>query len=88
MTEDPPPGAAPLSLAAGFKQSGVGVDTMWLEYCTMGGTATRAQMISALMGDTRLDRYEHNKLAAALNELSVDAGNDHPVGYRDEPDPQ
>jgi hypothetical protein len=77
----------PLSLASGFERSGRSVDEVWTTYLTMGGALERPDIVRALRGQTTLDRFEHNKLAAALNEFYVEAGQDHPVRYDDSVDP-
>jgi hypothetical protein len=51
----------------------------------MGGRKPYAQVVRALLGESRLVGIEHNKLAAALNEFFVGAGGGHLVGYIDLP---
>jgi hypothetical protein len=78
-------GRARLSIAEGFARSGLSRDGVWTEYLVMGGRRSYGQVVRALLGESRLIRAEHNKLAAALNEFFVGAGGGHLVGYIDLP---
>jgi hypothetical protein len=76
---------AGLSIAEGFAGLGLHPAQVWTEYLVLGGVADRREVEDALLGHRHLGEREHNRLAAALNEHYVDAGQDHPVAYLDPP---
>ena len=47
----------------------------------MGGVLSEREIAEVFAGHTAVDHYEHNKLAAALNEQFIGAGQNHPVRY-------
>jgi hypothetical protein len=81
MTNRPPPAPGSLTLAEGFERSGLSLEKVWTEYLIMGGTCPRSRIADVVGGLSSLDRDEHNKLAAALNEHYVDIAGNHAVAY-------
>jgi hypothetical protein len=86
MTSSQPPHASgSLTLAEGFERSGLSLAEVSIRYLVLGGTCPRSQVADALLGRSSLDRDEHNKLAAALNQHYVDTVGNPTVAYRDLP---
>jgi hypothetical protein len=56
---------------------------LWWAYFALGGTATPLDLEAILAGTETASRIDHDLLAQALNERSIDYGQDHPVPYSD-----
>ncbi|MDQ4028557.1 MAG: hypothetical protein M3214_11000 [Actinomycetota bacterium] len=61
---------------------GLSVEALWIQYFGLGGTASRAELEAIMAGALALDRRQYDVIAAALNDLFADRGEDHPVPYR------
>jgi len=63
----------------------IGLDTadLWLGYFGLGGAATPDEMLAYLRGAITFSTREHNVLAQAINDHSIDLGLDHPAPYAD-----
>ncbi len=59
------------------------VPTLWIAYLTMGGTATLARVGEWLDESIAMPDGDHDLLAQALNDESIDRGGGHPVPYAD-----
>ncbi len=74
-----------LGLQEGIARSGMAFDELWLRQLALGGDAGRLEVEAYVLGLLVPDRYQHDLLAQALNEWSIEHGGDHPVGYWREP---
>jgi hypothetical protein len=70
-----------LTLAEGMTRSGMTVDQLWLRYLGVGGDAGEMEVEAYLLGLLRVDPFEHDLIAQALNEYFIDHGGNHPVAY-------
>jgi hypothetical protein len=68
-------------LEAVRRRMGVDLDDLWLAYFGLGGTATPSQMEAYLRARVSFSRIEHDVLAQALNDFSLDRGLNHPAPY-------
>lgn len=60
------------------RDAGLSVAELFVEYFALGGTATRDALAVHLRGDTAtLDRREHDVVAQAVQEYSLDAARSH-----------
>jgi hypothetical protein len=73
-----------LSLAEGWRLSGLTGIELWLKYFGVGGNATAAEVKAYTLGWLSPDWYEHNLIALAINETLLDAGLSSAVAYRDD----
>jgi hypothetical protein len=78
--------ASAMALRAGLALAGATVGGLWTAQLSLGGTLTEAEVEAALKGTRALTPHEHDVLAQALNDMFVDAGQDHPVAYWDDLD--
>lgn len=76
------------TLEAARSMLGLSVPDLWVDYLALGGCATPATVAAFLSGDRRLGDYDHDLLTQALNERFLDSGDDHPLpyAYQTEPD--
>lgn len=58
-------------------------EELWVLYIGLGGTLGIDNMTTYLSGSGQVSRLEHNVLAHALNEQSIDSGQRHLVTYLD-----
>jgi hypothetical protein len=83
--------AAGLSLRDGLDLSGLTAAQLWVLYVGVGGTAPASELAQQIAHDEepggRLEAYDHNVIAQALNEHFLDLRQDHVVGYRDVAEP-
>ena len=70
-----------LSLDEGMTRTGMDFNELWLRQLALGGDAGRLEVEAYVLGLLAPDPYQHDLLAQALNEWSLDHGGDHPVGY-------
>lgn len=70
-----------LGLYEGYRDSGLSPFELWAEYVAIGGVAEELEVEAYALGVLRPDDHEHNMIAQALNEVFLDRGLDHPVGY-------
>lgn len=70
-----------LSLLEGLVLTGMTIDELWLRQLTLGGNAVPLEVEAYLLGLLTADPYQHDLLAQALNEWSLEHGHDHPVAY-------
>ncbi len=71
-------------LNAAREQCGFTVEELWLQYYSLGGTATEAEMRSFLTGEAIPTSPQYDVIAQALNERFVDRDLDHPVPYAED----
>ncbi|MFC4947987.1 3-keto-5-aminohexanoate cleavage protein [Pseudonocardia sp. GCM10023141] len=72
-------------LRAGFAQSKLTVESLWLRYVGVGGAMPFERLHAALHAHD-LPELEHDLIAQALNEYFLERGTPHPVAYADEVD--
>ncbi|MEV0074490.1 MULTISPECIES: hypothetical protein [unclassified Amycolatopsis] len=72
-----------LGLYEGYRLSELSAFELWAEYLAVGGGADQLEVEAYVLGILCPDRLQHNLIAQALNEVFVDRGLDHPVGYHD-----
>jgi hypothetical protein len=70
-----------LTLQEGVSWTGMTFDELWLRQLALGGDAGRLEVEAYVLGLLMADSYQHDVLAQALNEWSLERGGDHPVGY-------
>ena len=75
--------AAPLEIAR--LQLDLSMRDLWVRYFALGGALTEIQLGDALLNQGQFSALEYDIVAQALNEVHMDAGGDHPVGYADKP---
>ena len=75
--------AAPLETAR--IQLDLSVHDLWFRCLGLGGLLTEIELGDALLGQDEFSVLEYDVVAQALNEVHIDAGGDHPVGYADAP---
>ena len=78
MTTGNEPG---LDLQDGMAHTGMGFDELWLRQLALGGDSGRLEVEAYVLGLLIPDAYQHDLLAQALNEWSIERGGDHPVSY-------
>jgi len=71
------------SIKQGFQHSELTVYDAWVNYFSLGGTATYGQVRAFLVNEGPLEIAEQRVLAQSLNEVFIDEGRDHPVPYPD-----
>jgi hypothetical protein len=74
---------AGMSLLDGMLLSGMSFSELWLRYIAVSGTIGELELEAYVLGLLVPDSFQHNLIAQALNEYFIDAGQDHPVAYRD-----
>jgi hypothetical protein len=70
-----------LDVFEGLRRSQLSLQDLWIRYLAIGGSASELELEAYLLGLLKMDTYEHNVIAQALNEYFLDQGEDHPVGY-------
>lgn len=73
----------PLGLADGQRLLRISDTELWNRYLALGGSGDLNRLRGHVHGHDCPDPREHNLIAQALNDAFVEAGHDHPVGYRD-----
>ncbi len=63
------------------KQVGLSLNQLWVDYFQMGGKADPLEFEAIFDGLLRLDSYQYNVIAHALNECFTEQGENHPVPY-------
>jgi len=56
-------------------------EELWVLYIGLGGTLSFDNVTTYLLGTGQVSRLEHNVLAQALNEESIDSGQDRRASY-------
>jgi hypothetical protein len=74
---------ARMHLLAGMTRSGMSYRELWWRQVAVGGDASPLELEAYLLGLLRLDPYQHDLIAQALNEHFLEQGDDHPVPYSD-----
>jgi hypothetical protein len=62
-------------------QLGWSVETLWLAYAGLGGSASLRKVGEFLRTGSGLTARQYDYLAQALNDCFVENGQDHPVPY-------
>jgi hypothetical protein len=70
-----------LNLSEGLRRSGLSLSELEFRYLLIGGTASPQELRRHIAGECP-DEHEHNLIAQALNEASLEHGEDYPVAYR------
>ena len=70
-------------LEAERRRIGLDIAGLWLRYFGLGGAAKPDDMQAYLRGAITFSTLEHNVLAQAINDHSIDLGLDHPAPYAD-----
>lgn len=70
-----------ISLADRFAAAGLTHEQLWMGYVAMGGLASPLKLEAYIEGALQPDRYQHDRIAAALNQHFLAGGGNHPVGY-------
>lgn len=73
-----------VAVEAARNMLGLSLSQLWVDYFTLGGSLSPAQIKAFLAGENPLVDHDHDVLVQALNERFVDQGDDHPLGYADE----
>jgi len=72
-----------MSLLDGLQLSGLTYPELWLRYVAVSGTIGALELEAYVLGLLVPDDHQHNLIAQALNEHFLEAGQDHPVAYRE-----
>jgi hypothetical protein len=59
-------------LQAGLARAGLDADALWVDYLTLGGALSAAELAAAVAGRRPLARRDHDLLAHAVNERTPD----------------
>ena len=70
-------------LEAERRRIGLDIAGLWLRYFGLGGAAKPDDMQAYLRGAITFSTREHDVLAQAINDHSIDLGLDHPAPYAD-----
>jgi len=70
------------SLADGMDLAGLDYPALWFRYLALGGNGTVAALREHVRSGICPSPAEHNLIAQAINEVFVERGEDHPVGYQ------
>jgi hypothetical protein len=70
-----------LDIREGLDLSGMSFYELWLRQISVGGTASAEEVEAYVLGLLRLDPYQHDLIAQAINEHFIELGQDHPVQY-------
>jgi hypothetical protein len=70
-------------LEAVRRRMGIDLADLWVTYFGLGGISNPTEIEAYLRGVTTFSRHEHDVLAQAINEHSIDLGLDHPAPYAD-----
>jgi len=57
------------------------ISELWLDYFALGGRLDASDLDAYLHGDLRTSLGDHDAIVQALNEVSVERGQDHPLQY-------
>ncbi len=68
-------------LAFHMTRSGMSYSDLWFRQISIGGDADALELEAYVLGLLRVDPYQHDLIAQALNEHFLDQGEDHPVPY-------
>jgi hypothetical protein len=68
-----------------MQATGMDYYQLWLRYLAVSGSGGPLEVEAYVLGVLTVDSYEHDLIAQALNEWFIDRGQDHPVGYWQEP---
>jgi hypothetical protein len=71
-----------LGLSDGLRLSGLTHEQLWHRYLILGGGRTLGELREHLDSAACPDEHDHNVLAQALNEVFLERGKAHRVGYR------
>jgi hypothetical protein len=71
-------------LEAERRRVGIDLADLWVAYIGVGGLATPADMEDYLRGARTFTRIEHDMLAQAINDYSVELGLNHPAPYAEQ----
>jgi len=63
------------------RRIGLDIADLWLGYFGLGGAAKPDEMQAYLQGAITFSTREHNVLAQAINDHSIELGLDHPAPY-------
>jgi hypothetical protein len=63
---------------------GLSVRDLWIRYFAIGGGVDQMEFEGFLHGMIKIDRFQYNVLAHAINEAFMDAGSTERVPYIDE----
>ena len=66
--------------------AGLSHDELWMRYFELGGMSTALQVNAFLYGALVPTVHDHDLLAHAINERSVELGANHPVPYLEDGD--
>jgi hypothetical protein len=75
--------ASGLSLGAGLALSGLTFNELWLRQLAIGGSLAEVELEAGVLGLLRLDAYQHDLIAQAINEHFIDNDGGHRVAYTD-----
>ena len=70
-------------LEAERRRIGLDIGDLWLSYFGLGGAAKPDEVQAYLRGAITFSTREHDVLAQAINDHSIDLGLDHPAPYAD-----
>lgn len=62
----------------------IDLEQLWLDYVSLGGTASQRSIEAYLRGERDFERGEHDALAHAINESAVERGLNHTAPYDDQ----
>jgi hypothetical protein len=71
-----------LSLRDGMDRADLDLAELWQRYSALGGNGTQSELSDHVASDRCSDDHEHNLIAQAINEVFLERGENHPVGYR------
>jgi hypothetical protein len=73
-----------VTLADGWRLSGLTCLEVWLRYFAVGGSSTAAEVGAYIIGVLQPGWYEYDMIAVAINEALIDKGLRSAVAYSDE----
>jgi hypothetical protein len=63
------------------RRLGLSVETLWLAYAGLGGSASLQRVGDFLQNGSGLTARQYDYLVQALNDRFVETGEDHPLPY-------
>lgn len=72
------------SLERARQEAGLSMDDLWVQYISLGGTASLTDMAALVTDAATPTAHDHDLLAQVLNERFLDLGRDMPIRYSGE----
>ncbi len=83
MEDEPEPDLSGHDILLGRRRLGMSAQTLWVGYFAVGGNGSLVDVERWLSGALELGAADYDMLTQALNDVSVERGEDHPFPYSD-----